>query len=267
MMLFSHAVLAQTDDERLSPGQRKQFEEVQGSLASFAQNPVQGSAVQEQMKKLFSTSNVPSEQSMNRLTSNLLTGLSNGQVTVKEAQVLSREVTAFLNFQHKSAAEFNAAYKRIQELVESTRLGADEKNRLLHDLYAVVTTAQQYHQLQRGLDAVAGGNGQKQEAVRDQLGKMLTRSLAPTNQSINELAAGLAASVNNGLTVEEALKIATDLSNLLDTKAVALPDFKNIERTVKQIEAQVQQSKLGILDRNLLYNQILTVISTANPKP
>jgi hypothetical protein len=121
-------------------------------------------------------------------------------------------------------------------------------------------------ELQKSLVALAN-NGDpdqadaKRAAVGDELKKTLTLTNQPSERSMDALAGGLTGGLGSGkVSVGQTMQLSKELSKLLSVQNISDNDVKGF---VKNIEPVVNGTDLSLADRNKLYNQMLSVVNTA----
>jgi hypothetical protein len=121
-------------------------------------------------------------------------------------------------------------------------------------------------ELQKSLVALANNDDPdqadaKRAAVGDELKKTLTLTNQPSEKSMDALAGGLTGGLTSGkVTVQDTMQLSKELSKLLTVQNISDNDVKGF---VKNIEPVLNGTDLSLADRNKLYNQILSVVNTA----
>ncbi len=121
-------------------------------------------------------------------------------------------------------------------------------------------------ELQKSLVALTNNDDPAQAdarraAVSDELKKTLTLTNQPSERSMDALAGGLIGGLSSGkVTVRDTMQLSKELSKLLSVQNISDDDVKGF---VKNIEPVVNGTDLSMADRNKLYNQMLTVVNTA----
>ena len=101
----------------------------------------------------------------------------------------------------------------------------------------------------------------KQEVFRDQLKGTLSVTSQPSEKSLDSLAGGLIGGLSSGkVTVSDTMQLSKELSVLFEKQNISDQDVKGF---VKTIEPLVNGTGLTMAERHKLYNQILTVVNTA----
>ncbi len=102
---------------------------------------------------------------------------------------------------------------------------------------------------------------EKQEALKDSLRNVLVQKSQPSDMSVDKLAGTMAGFVGGGdLSVRDSTLITKKLTKFLEQGNFSLDSTRGL---VKDMEGLIQ-GNLGPDGRNQLYNNILTVVSTAD---
>jgi hypothetical protein len=121
-------------------------------------------------------------------------------------------------------------------------------------------------ELQKSLVALAQNDDPaqadaKRAAVADELKNTLTLTSQPSEGSMNALAGGLSGGISSGkVSVQDTMQVSKEMTKLLSAQNISDDDVKGF---VKNIEPVINGTDLSLADRNKLYNQILTVINSA----
>jgi hypothetical protein len=130
-------------------------------------------------------------------------------------------------------------------------------------------TAEQKKQLQKvqASFAVVGKDTkqtkqEKQSAVSDALRAVLVQQSQPSDQSIDGLATTMSGQIADGkMSIQETMLVTKKLMQFLNQGDFSIDSNRAL---VRDISGLVQGSNLGPEGRNQFYNDILTVVSTAD---
>jgi hypothetical protein len=99
------------------------------------------------------------------------------------------------------------------------------------------------------------------EVFYDEFKRTLSLTSQPSEGSMDALAGGLTGGLATGkITPKDTMQVSKELSVLFERQNISDDDVKGF---VKNIEPVVNGTDLSLADRNKLYNQILTVVNTA----
>jgi hypothetical protein len=101
----------------------------------------------------------------------------------------------------------------------------------------------------------------KEQAFRDELKNTLSLTSQPSEKSTDGLASSLIGGLASGkVTPQDTMQLSKEISVLFEKQNISDDDVKGF---VKTIEPVVNGTGLTSADRNKLYNQILTVVNSA----
>ena len=107
--------------------------------------PQQKQAVAQDLYKILSTANKPSQASVQSFANDLTKYLADGKITTLEAMKLTQDIEAVLASANISQQDEQKLMRDVQTLLKATNLTQADMQTLYRDVQAIVTTAQQNH--------------------------------------------------------------------------------------------------------------------------
>ncbi len=138
--------------EKSSPDlkqQQQNLAKLKGDIETIYKNsavtPQQKQAVTQDLLKILSTANKPSQASVQTLAHDLTAFLADKKITPAEAMKLTQDVSAVLSSANISQQDAQKLLADVKTLLKATNMTQADIQILVQDVQAIVKTAQQNH--------------------------------------------------------------------------------------------------------------------------